>query len=161
VSTNSKVTIFLITVALIALVCSCKKSENDVIPDTYIDFTLDLSDPEFVALNSLGGSVTVNARTNNWGLRAAGFDGNGIIVCAWVDEFYAYDMTCPHDYINSGLSIKLNIDPLSSMFAICPECGTKYALTAGGTPASGPGKYPLKNYRTNYDGRFVRVWNNN
>jgi nitrite reductase/ring-hydroxylating ferredoxin subunit len=161
VVTDSKVIIFLITAVLIGLASSCKKNENDVIPDVYIDFTVDLSDPEFVTLNTLGGSVAVDARTNNWGVRAAGFDGNGIIVCAWVDKFYAYDMTCPHDYVNNGLSIKLNVDPSSSMFAICPECGTKYALTAGGTPASGPGKFPLKNYKTNFDGRFIHVWNNN
>ncbi len=159
-TSRPNIALFFIAVVFLILTGACKKSVNDVIPNTWVDFTLDLSDPEFVILNTLGGSVAVDARTNNWGLSAAGFDNNGIIICAWVDEYYAYDRTCPHDYVVNGLSIPVNIDPSSSMFAVCPECGTKYALTAGGTPASGPGKYPLKNYRTYFDGRFVRVWNN-
>jgi len=128
-----------------------------VIPDVYVNFILDLNDPEFVNLNAIGGSDTVDARTNNWGLEAAGFDGNGIIIYRGPDEFYAYDRTCPHDYAVNELSIKVNID---FTLAVCPKCGTTYALSASGTPASGIGRYPLKNYRTRFDGRFVTVWNN-
>ena len=117
-------------------------------------------DPQFVDLNALGGSVTVDAKTNNWGLYAAGYDGNGIIIYSGVDEFLAYDRTCPHDFALNGSSIKVNISKSSSIDAVCPECGTVYSLSANGTPSSGVGRYPLKNYRTSFDGRFVRVWNN-
>jgi nitrite reductase/ring-hydroxylating ferredoxin subunit len=154
----SKIRFFLITAALILSVSSCNKN-NDVIPDVTVSFNLDLNDPEFVNLNAMGGSVTVNANTNNWGHYAAGFDGNGIIIYAGVDEFMAYDRTCPHDYAVNGLSIAVKIDPQSSITAICPECGTTYALSANGTPASGIGRYPLKNYKTSFDGRFVYVRN--
>ena len=30
---------------------SCKRTDNDVIPDVYVDFTIDLLDPEFVNLS--------------------------------------------------------------------------------------------------------------
>jgi len=144
--------------ALAIILISCNKNKNDVIPDVYVNFTLDLNDPEFVNLNAMGGSDTVDARTNNWGLNAAGFDGNGIIIYRGSDEFYAYDRTCPHDYAVNGLSIKVNVDFIQ---AVCPKCSTFYELAAGGTPSSGPGRYPLKNYRTRFDGgRFVTVWNN-
>ena len=76
------------------------------------------------------------------------------------DEFFAYDRTCPHDYAVNGLSVRVNIDPSNSLNAICPECGTNYALAAGGAPSKGVGRYPLKNYRTSFDGTNVRVWNN-
>jgi nitrite reductase/ring-hydroxylating ferredoxin subunit len=155
---DSKIRFFLITVALTVILSSCNK-KNDVIPDTYVNFTLDLNDPEFVNLNAMGGSVTVDSHTNNWGSGAAGYDGNGIIIYSGVDEFYAYDRTCPHDYSVNGLSIKVNIDINSSLYAICPKCGTTYALAAGGTPSSGIGKYPLKNYRTRLQGNYVTVWN--
>ena len=155
---DSKIRFFLIAVALTVILSSCNK-KNDVIPDTYVNFTLDLNDPEFVNLNAMGGSVTVDSHTNNWGPGAAGFNGNGIIIYSGVDEFYAYDRTCPHDYSVNGLSIKVNIDINSSLYAICPKCGTTYALSAGGTPSSGTGKYPLKNYRTRFEGRYVTVWN--
>ena len=155
---DSKIRFFLIAVALTVILSSCNK-KNDVIPDTYVNFTLDLNDPEFVNLNAMGGSVTVDSHTNNWGPGAAGFNGNGIIIYSGVDEFYAYDRTCPHDYTVNGLSIKVNIDINSSLYAICPKCGTTYALAAGGTPSSGIGKYPLKNYRTRLQGNYVTVWN--
>jgi nitrite reductase/ring-hydroxylating ferredoxin subunit len=155
---DSKIGFFLITMALTITLSSCNK-KNDVIPDTYVNFTLDLNDPEFVNLNGFGGSVTVGSTTNNWGINAAGFDGNGIIICYGVDEFYAYDRTCPHDYVVNNLSIKVSIDPKNSTIAVCPKCGTKYGLTEGGTPASGVGRYPLKNYKTSFVGNYVTVWN--
>ncbi|MGA2405453.1 MAG: hypothetical protein ABSF81_01715 [Bacteroidales bacterium] len=157
-TSDSKIRYFLITMALVIVLSSCNK-KNDVIPSTYVNFTLDLNDPEFVNLNAMGGSVTVDSHTNNWGAGAAGFDGNGIIIYAGVDEFYAYDRTCPHDYVVNSLSIKVNIDKTNSTIAICPKCGTTYALSAGGTPASGIGRYPLKNYRTSFQGNYVTVWN--
>jgi nitrite reductase/ring-hydroxylating ferredoxin subunit len=156
--TCSKIRFFLIATTLILSVNSCNRN-NDVIPDVIVNFNLDLNDPEFVNLNAMGGSVTVNASTNNWGRYAAGYDGNGIIIYAGVNEFFAYDRTCPHDYVENGLSIRVNIDPQSSITAICPECKTAYALSANGTPASGVGRYPLKNYKATFDGRFVYVRN--
>jgi hypothetical protein len=158
VTSDSKITIFLTFMAFAIITTSCNK-KNDVIPDVYVDFTLSLSDPEFVDLNAFGGTVTVNSRTNNWGTSAAGYDGNGIIVHAGVDEFFAYDRTCPHDYVTNSTSIKVEIDPSNSLNAICPVCKTNYALSAGGTPSKGIGRYPLKNYKTSFDGRYVRVWN--
>ena len=109
-ASDSKIRFFLITEALIVILSSCNK-KNDVIPDTYVNFTLNLNDPEFVSLSGFGGSVTVNSQTNNYGAGAAGYNGNGIIVCFGVEEFYAYDRTCPHDYVVNSLSVKVDIDP--------------------------------------------------
>jgi nitrite reductase/ring-hydroxylating ferredoxin subunit len=153
-----KIRFFLINAAFVLALASCNK-KNDVIPDTYVNFTLNLNDPEFVNLSGFGGSVTVDSRTNNWGQGAAGYDGNGIIICFGVEEYYAYDRTCPHDYVVNSLSVKVNIDPTNSTIAVCPKCGTKYGLTVGGTPASGVGRYPLKNYKTSFQGNYVTVWN--
>ena len=155
-TSDSKIRFFLIVLVLAITLSSCNK-KNDVIPDVYVYFIPNLNDPQFVDLNAMGGSVTVDSRTNNWGLGAAGFDGNGIIVYSGVEEFYAYDRTCPHDYEVNGLSIKVDIDPTSSIYAVCPKCKTTYALSANGTPASGIGRYPLKNYRTSFSERYVTV----
>jgi nitrite reductase/ring-hydroxylating ferredoxin subunit len=155
---SSKIRFFLISLTFVITISSCNK-KNDVIPDTYVNFTLNLNDPQFITLIGFGGSVAVNSTTNNWGTGAAGFDGNGIIICSGNEEYYAYDRTCPHDYVNNSLSIKVNIDPANSTIAICPKCGTKYGLTVGGTPASGVGRYPLKNYKTSFQGNYVTVWN--
>ena len=145
-----------VLLAGILMLASCENSKNDVIPDVYIYFTIDLSDPQFLDLTGIGGSAYVSSSTNNLGSTAAAYDNNGIIVHCGADAYYAYDRTCPHDFVNEGKSVKVSID---FMYAVCPSCSTKYALAAGGTPASGPGNYPLKNYRTAFDGRFLTVWN--
>jgi hypothetical protein len=159
-SSVSKIRFFLITSALALAITSCNK-ENDVIPDVYVDFTIDIYDPQFVNLNALGGSDTVDAHTNNWGPRSAGYDGNGIIVTAGVNEFYAYDRTCPHDYEVNNISVQIRIDKINFAKAVCPRCGTVYELLSFGTPSSGIGRYPLKNYKTSFDGRNIWVRNGN
>jgi nitrite reductase/ring-hydroxylating ferredoxin subunit len=156
---QSKISLFFIVLLLLVLLYSCKKNKNDVIPNVYIDFTINLNDPEFISLTSVGESVTVNRNTNNFGVRAAGFASNGIIIHRGIDEFFAYDRTCPHDYALNESAIKIEIDKSSSMFAVCPECKTKYGLPVNGTPVEGAGRYPLKNYKTSFDGRYLRVWN--
>ena len=85
---------------------------------------------------------------------AAGYDGNGIIICFGVEEFYAYDRTCPHDYVTNSLSIKVNIDPSNSMIGICPKCGTKYGLTVGGTPVEGVGQLPSEKLQNQFCWKF-------
>jgi nitrite reductase/ring-hydroxylating ferredoxin subunit len=159
VTSDSKIRYFLFIVALVFFSSSCNK-KNDVIPDVIVDFSLSLNDPQFIDLRSFGTTVLIDANTNNLGIRAAGYDGNGIIIFSGVDEYYAYDRTCPHDYVIDGSSVRVNIDPENSLNAICPKCSTNYALSAGGTPSKGVGQYPLKNYRTSFDGLNVRVWNN-
>lgn len=144
-------------ILMVALVTSCENEKNDVIPDVYVNFTIDLNDPLFLDLHGIGGAVYINASTNNLGASAAGYGGNGIIIFSGPDNYYAYDRTCPHDFVESGKSVRVNVD---FMQAVCPSCSTKYELAAGGTPSGGPGRYPLKNYRTAFDGRFITVWNN-
>lgn len=156
--TESKIKYFFISLALFLLPASCVNNKNDVIPDVYIDFTMDIShDILFTDLSSIGGSVIVNYLTNNWGSYSAGFDSSGIIVYRPnLDEFNAYDRTCPYDYVVKGKSVRVNVDFTQ---AFCPVCSTYYALSSFGSPVSGPGRYPLKNYKTSFDGRYVRVWN--
>ncbi len=157
-STGLKIKYLIIPLALSSLLISCESKNNDVIPDTYVSFIMDISgDILFSDLNAIGNSVIVTYRTNNWGYRAAGCDSNGIIVYrANLDQFYAYDRTCPHDYAVNSKSIKVNTDFIQ---AICPICSTAYSLPTGGVPISGPGEYPLKNYRTIFDGRYLTVEN--
>jgi nitrite reductase/ring-hydroxylating ferredoxin subunit len=155
--TFSKQGLFFIAVISAFALNSCNKAVNDVIPDVFVDFTIDLLDPEFVNLSVIGISDTIDASTNNWGYKSAGFDGNGIIIYSGPNEYYAYDRTCPYDYAVNSLSVKVKID--GSQVAICPQCGTKYELNSG-TPLSGPGRYSLKIYKTNFDSeRYIRVWN--
>lgn len=156
---ESKLRFFLILIILVILIDSCKKSELDVIPSVLVDFTLDLNDPEFLSLAAITNYVLVDATTNNNGIYSAGYDGNGIIVYrAGLDEFFAFDRTCPHDYALNGTSVAVDT-VTNENFVICPICDSKYILPSFGSPSEGPSKYPLKIYRTSFDGRFVRVYN--
>ncbi|HNY14015.1 MAG TPA: hypothetical protein PKI12_00655 [Bacteroidales bacterium] len=155
-STISKLKIFFFLPAIMVFLSSCNKKTNDVIPYTYVDFTIDLMD--FPSINGMIGSDTVDASDLRIDYRryAGGFEGNGIIIYSGADAYYAYDRTCPHDYVTDGRSVKVVAD---FTVATCPVCGTVYALAASGTPASGPGRYPLKNYRTILNGRYLTVIN--
>ena len=149
--------LFFVFLSALMIFQSCGEGSNDVIPDVTVDFTIDLLDPEFTGLNVIGATDTIDASTNNWGFRSSGYDNNGIIIYSGHDEYYAYDRTCPHDFSENGLSVRIKVD---ASLAVCPECGTSYALSAYGTPLSGPGRLPLKNYKTSFDGeRYIRVWN--
>lgn len=156
--TFSKIKLFFIFCMTAILACSCNK-KNDVIPDVTVDFFLDINDPRFVDLGAIGGCVTVNSSTNN-DRYASGYAGSGIIVSRGVDEFFAYDRTCPYDFTLDGSVVQINIDPTGFAKAVCPKCKSTFELISFGTPASGVSQYPLKNYRTSFDGRYVRVWNN-
>lgn len=156
----SKLSIFLVLIFLLGISYSCKKPRGDVIPYVYVNFTLDLLDPEFLPLAAPANYVLVDANTNLIGIYGAGYDGNGIIVYrASMDEFYAFDRTCPHDYAISNTSIA--VDTIYGEFYVkCPLCESEYVLPSFGNPTKdGPSKYPLKNYRTTFDGRFVHVYN--
>ena len=156
-ATGSNLRFFLLTLLLLFVQTACEKNKNDVIPDVYVNFYLDLNDPEFFDLNAVANYIIVTSATNNIGPNSAGFSGNGIIVYhSMPGEYLAFDRTCPHDYVNSGEAIKVVVD---GIYAVCPVCETNYALPSFGSPTSGPGKYALKNYRTSFDGRFIRVWN--
>jgi nitrite reductase/ring-hydroxylating ferredoxin subunit len=157
---SSKIRFFSIAISFAIALSSCNKDKNDVVPNVTVNFSISLNDPQFINLSVFGNAALVNKYTNNIGLLAAGYDENGIIIFSWIDsEFYAYDRTCPHDYAVNNLSVAVNIDPSNSYNAICPKCGTVYALSSGGTPSKGVGRYPLKNYRTSFDGLRVYVSN--
>ena len=157
-SVRPKLIIFTLILVLPLFITSCTKNKNDVIPDVYIDFNISLNDPEFYNLSSPLTSAYVSASTNNIGLYAAGYDNNGIIIFRYVeDEFLAYDRTCPHDFKVNDKSVQVNI--IDDIYAICPVCSTKYALPSYGTPASGIGQYPLKNYKTAFNNPWIHVWN--
>jgi hypothetical protein len=156
---RSKLIIFSLFLLTALSLLSCKKEKNDVIPNVYTDFYISLNDPEFFILTAPLTSVYVSSSTNNIGVGAAGYNNNGLIIFRYTeDEFFAYDRTCPHDFKVNNKSVKINI--VDDIYAICPECSTKYALPGYGTPASGIGRYPLKNYKTAFNGLVVHVWNN-
>ena len=156
---SSKLHIFLlITILLFLTGPSCKKELTLIIPPTYVDFTIRLTNPLFIDLNAVGNSVIVTKSYN--GLGSAGYKDHGIIVYrAGQSEFYAFDRTCTWE---DSLNVAVDLDLPTDLFAQCPVCGSEYILPSSGYPTKdGPAIYPLQYYQANYDEETQSVWVHN
>lgn len=124
--------------------CSKKENAPPVIPDVYVNFFINPNSTEYLELNSPGGWVTVTG----------GYRGILIYRLA-VEQFLAYERTCPYDPSESQARIEVEE---SGVTCRCPVCGSGYILLDG-SPFEGPSVYPLKQYRTTYDGALLYVYN--
>ena len=145
---QTKIIYFLVIIILSVFFKGCKKDKmKSTIPYVYVNFSMRLDDPLFSALNAEGNSVMV---TYDYAQEySAGYDNNGIIVYrASIDEFYAFDATCPHDL--DSISVAVDID--GSTVATCPVCSSRYILFNHGYPTdAGPSQKALQEYITEFD----------
>ncbi|RLD36029.1 MAG: hypothetical protein DRI73_01470 [Bacteroidetes bacterium] len=150
-----KLNIFLLLV-LIFVIYACKKDTKSVIPETYVDFTIRLTDPLFNDLNAIGNSVIVTSNYN--GFNSAGYNNHGIIVYrASQTEFYAFDRTCTFE---EKLDQTVKLESPVDLSVECPECGSEFVLPSYGAPTvDGPAIHPLKQYYTSFDGNLLWVYN--
>ena len=153
--TQSKIRIFFLFLAMICLFNGCEEEKKRIIPYTYVNFSIRLDNPQFIALNSVGNAVIITSSYD--GSNSAGYDNNGIILYrASEEEFYAFDRTCPYDVEKS---IAVEIDE-SGIMAVCPVCHSTYVLPNIGFPTKeSPSKYALHQYQTSFDGLTVSVYN--
>lgn len=149
---------FLILPLLLLFFANCNKDDHDIIPNILVDFTIDIGTPRFDDLNSVLNSIVVDE--SYYGSLSSGYNNNGIVVFRLsLDEFLAFDLTCPHDY-DKGIDVAVELENTSDLSAECPECGTKYMLTGYGYPGNtGPSRYPLKQYKTDFYMNLIRVYN--
>jgi nitrite reductase/ring-hydroxylating ferredoxin subunit len=136
---------FLIFIFLYFPLC-CEKDSCDVVPDTYINISVDLIHLTF-------GPGQSRIVTNTFaGEPSLGFDNNGIMIyCNAPDEYFAYDRTCPH-HIEESIAVE---PVLNGMIAKCPECDSEYQLWFSGFPTDASiSRCPLKQYRTTFNPNF-------
>jgi nitrite reductase/ring-hydroxylating ferredoxin subunit len=126
--------ISLLIIVIVSLTYSCK-NKNDAIPDVYVNIEIDLNNPDFYPLQSVGNYVYVTGGVK------------GIIVYRKsFDEFIALERTCPHDpdigrvFVNE--STHSAIDTIG--------CGSEFSLLVDGMVTEGPSKFPLKLYHAVY-----------
>jgi nitrite reductase/ring-hydroxylating ferredoxin subunit len=141
------ISIFLPVFILIALFFSCKKSNvQDTIPNVPVSITIQLSLPQYAALNSVGNYVKISG-----GYR-------GIIVYQRaLAEYVAFDRACPYDPTASGAI--LDIDS-SGITTVDNHCGSKFNLYDGSITHS-PATRPMKRYQTEYDANGNSVYISN
>lgn len=123
---------------------SCNEN-HQVVPNVYVDFSININDPEYTDLNVPGNSITVTGGVN------------GIIIYRISqDEFAAYDRTCTH---NVEENCRVVVDENINFVVDSMCCGSKFLLLDGSV-YEGEAIYPLKSYRTSFDGStYLRVYN--
>jgi nitrite reductase/ring-hydroxylating ferredoxin subunit len=129
---------------LFTLIWSCDKKDNQV-PVPAVDFSVNLSNPSYLNLQSPSGWVYVNGGSM------------GIIIYRNSQtEFNAYDRHSPYLVTNR---CRVAVD--SSNFFVLDACSNSKFLLTDGSPVSGPAEVSLKTYQTsfNQNSNVLRVYN--
>lgn len=138
------------TLKNVVLVCTvlflfskCKKNEFSAVPNVAVNLVLNINSPQFFALQGIGGYQYY-------------FGGSkGLIIYRQDnDNFLAFDRHSPYQPEKNCIA---EVD--SSFITIVDPCsGSKWSLIDGSI-VSGPTAAMLKQYQTNYDGIYLRIFN--
>ena len=130
-------------VLFLIIISSCGDS-NDYIRNVYVDVEIDLSLPEFSALNTVGNSIFIEG-------------GNkGIIIYRFSNyEYNIYDRNCSYEP-NHECSY---IDSINSTIAMCGCCSSAFLLDQNGVAANSPAVLPLKQYNYSLNNTLLHIFN--
>lgn len=133
--------LILISVLLFA---SCSKDQESTIPSVPVNIRINLDNPTYVSLNSMGGSVTIEG-------------GNrGIIIYRKTQfEYVAIERTC--SYRSTDTCAYVSIDSAISTVG-CRCCTSRFQLLDG-SPIKGPANASLRLYQTNLVERYLYIYN--
>lgn len=146
---------YIIATVIVILFSACVKEENKhPVPDiqVYLQYPISINDIEFIHLRDIYGAVILDGE---------GYMGNGILVVntGIIDNnnnpYKAYDATCPNE-VEKGCAI--DFDDSSISLVGCSCCDSQFEISYGSVN-EGPAKYPLKTYKTVFDGEYIRVYN--
>lgn len=130
-----------LVILLLFLMSGCGKDNRPVIPYVYVSLQLYPNTLDFIPV---GGYIYKNE----------GYRGL-IIYRLLPEEFAVYERCCPYDPEKTGAVV--SVDTASST-CTDPVCNSKFILYDG-TPFSGPSPYSLMQYRWNYDGEVLYIYN--
>ena len=136
--------LFVLIPLCIFLFSKCSKNDsNSNVPFATVDLTLNINNPSNFGIQIVGGYVYLNGGSL------------GIVVYRQSDtEFRAYDRHSPYEPDNNCV---IEVET-SGVYAEDP-CSDSRFLLADGSVIKGPATRPLKQYRTEYDGEFLRIFN--
>lgn len=132
----------LISLLGILLISGCKNKENPV-PNVYVNITIDLNEAQFN-----------NLVPGSYKYLTGGVSGI-ILYRKTFEEFTALERTCPHE---SEKGTKVSVIQDNSLFVQCSTCESKFYIEDGSV-VRGPSEFPLKSYKTMYNGRYLRIYN--
>ena len=131
----------LIIILLLFIHCG---DSNEYIQNVYVDIEIDLSLPEFSAINTVGNSMFLEG-------------GNkGIIIYSFSNyEYKIYDRNCSFE---PSLSCSY-IDSINSTIAFCGCCSSAFLLDQNGSAANSPAILPLKQYNYSLNNSILNIYN--
>ncbi|MDD2411439.1 MAG: hypothetical protein RBS19_02845 [Bacteroidales bacterium] len=136
-------TIFLL-IFFITILSSCKKDDDQWIPNIYVNFQINPNSTEFLDLNLIGGYAYVIGGVK------------GIVIYREdMETFKAFDRACPYDYDVEGSSVVMDS---SGLILVDTLCGSSFIITDGSV-IRGPATRGLKQYRTHYNGDYLHIYN--
>lgn len=144
---------FLIVCCAIACLLSCNSDDDGVnnnpfIPNTLVQFQVNLNLPQFDNLRFAGGSTYIS---NGGGVR--GF----FVFNLSGDQFFAWEASCPN-HVPSNCSTM----SIVGVLATCSCEDYEYSLANGQllNPVEGMDSYPMVNYRATKSGDVITISNN-
>ena len=120
---------------------------NPNIPNVYINFEIYPNSTFEYDLNTVSG----------WRYATAPWPSRGIIIYRYLqDEFKAYERQSPNEPNYCGENSRLIVE---FPFVVDTCLDVKYSILDGSIITPGYNGYPLIEYRTQYDGHTLRVFN--
>ena len=139
--------IFVILTFLLGVTSCIDTPHNPNVPNVYINFEIYPNSTMEYELNTVSG----------WRYAKAPWPSRGIIIYRYSqDEFKAYERQSPNDPNHCGEYSRLIVE---FPFVVDTCLDVKYSILDGSIFTQGYMGYPLIEYRTQYDGHSLRVFN--
>jgi len=139
---NTKLVQFLIIGIALLILLQCKDDQNPV-PETDVNITIDINSAEFNDLVP-GSYKYITGGVSGILLYRKNFS-----------DFSALERTCPYE---AAYGTRVSVDPENELYLQCDTCQSRFYIE-NGMVTQGPSEFPLKSYNTNFDGRYLRIYN--
>lgn len=140
-----------IFLSLILSIISCSKIVESSVPNAPVFFHLDLRFADKDLVGAYNYKTFTSGRESG---EAVGYGGL-LIFCGVENQYYAFDLSCPHE-----ASRTIRVEPNDIGQAKCPKCGTVFDLTYGiGNPVEGIAETTLRRYSVTTSGQQLVVTN--
>lgn len=129
---------------LLLIFASCGKENRCFVPIGLTNFEIEPNSAYYAGLNNVGGYIYLTG-----GHRGV------IVVRTALDQFVAFERTCPAD---STTAVEISSDWGSSLLE-CPKCHSCFLVYSDGIPMEGSAaNCPLYQYSTLYSGGILYVY---